>query len=495
MDYTYFLNSIGEYGVVREVRHPLVVITGLPHVKLHELVIFDSGQWGEVFLIEKDQVKILTFSKDPIKISSKVVRTDIFISIPVGKELLGKIIDPLGTPLSSAYSYGPLTERREITHEVPGLQQRARIVKSLQTGVSLVDMLIPLGKGQKELIIGDRKTGKTTLLLSTIKRQVSEGSIAIYAAIGRKQNDIKKLQEYFTKEGIMDRVIIVATSSNDSPSLIYRTPYSAITIAEYFRDAGVDTVVVFDDLSAHARYYREIGLLAGRFPGRDSYPGDIFYIHAALIERAGNFVHPTQGSVSITCLPVVETVEGDLTGYIATNIMGMTDGHIFFDSNAYYKGRRPAIDIFLSVTRVGRQTHSQLKREINRELTAFLANYERMQSYSQFGAELSAKVKNVLKIGEKIYAYFNQYYTVTVPEDVQLVLFGLIWWHAFDDQPDSIIATVRNNLIDAYKDEKNRNLFKAILQVDTIYDLLLNISRNKDTLLALCKVASASQPK
>src|SRR5258708_6702594 len=293
---------------------------------------------------------------------------------------MGQTINPLGELLDPSLPFTEPQELRDIDAKPVGISGRQKITSPRVTGISLIDLLIPLGRGQRELIIGDRKTGKTSLLMTTIKKQVSEGVIAIYAAIAKKKSDIKRLQEFFVQEQIMDKVIIVATSSYDSPSLIYQTPYAAMAIAEYFRDQGIHSLLILDDLSTHAKFYRELSLLARRFPGRDSYPGDIFYVHSRLLERGGNFKHKTAGEVSITVLPVVEIVEGDFTGYISTNVMGITDGHIYLDSNIYYQGMRPAVNIPLSVTRVGRQTVDKLTRDVNKNLTSFLANYEKLQN-------------------------------------------------------------------------------------------------------------------
>ncbi|MEI6533225.1 MAG: F0F1 ATP synthase subunit alpha [Candidatus Roizmanbacteria bacterium] len=494
--FQYYLTSIGEYGIVKEVKHPLATVEGIPGVKLREIVFFENGEAGEVFSIDREKVRVMTFSREPVKLEWKVSRTGIFISVPVGEELLGQVIDPLGRPISHPEQFVSPAQRRDLYMNIDGIATRRNIQRPFITGMTVIDMMIPLGRGQKELIIGDRKTGKSSFLLTTIKKQIEEGTIIIYAAIARKKNDIKRLQEYFQQEKISDKVIIVATTAHDSPSLIYRTPYSAMTIAEYFREQGKDTLVVLDDLSAHAKFYREIALLSGRFPGRDSYPGDIFYVHARLLERCGNFFHPTKGEVSITALPVVEIVEGDLTGYVQTNIMGMTDGHIFFDSNAFYRGRRPAVDLFLSVTRVGKQTISPLRREINRELSSFLANYEKMQNYSQFGAELSAKVKNILKLGQKLYVFFNQHYNTIVPEDIQTVLFGMLWSHIFDELPDRAINDARDSLIAQCNADANlAQTIKGIGTVENLYALLISITKNKEQLLQLCSIKNESEKK
>lgn len=483
--YQYYLKRIGEYGYVSEVHYPIATIVGLPHVKAQEIVIFEDGNLGQVFSLDKDQSQVLLYSKDPVKTGVQITRTNTSISVPVGKELLGQIINPLGMSFFDDSEIKGLSQRLELDQEVKGIAERKRISRPFMTGISMVDLLIPLGKGQRELVIGDRKTGKSSFLLTIIKNQISQGSLVIYAAIGKKKSEIKKLQEFFSREGLLASTVIVASDPFDSPSLIFVTPYTAMSIAEYFKDLGTDVVVIFDDLSTHAKFYREVALLGGRFPGRDSYPGDIFYIHARLLERAGNFKHKSKGEVSITALPVVETVEGDLTGFIATNIMGMTDGHIYFDSDAYYKGRRPAINVALSVTRVGRQTQTPAKREINREITAFLALNEKMQTYSHFGAELSDKVKTILKTGQKLQVLFDQRYTLIVPEKVQLILIGLIWLHTLDDKPDLTVNLLRDRLIKLYQDEPKRKLFEEILQADSFQNMLLTISRSREELLKL----------
>lgn len=491
-NYTKYLNKIGEFGVVREVNHPIVVISGLPYTRPHEIVLFETGQWGEVYAIEKDVIEVLVFSKDPIKVGTQLTRTNNFLSIPIGTELLGKIIDPLGNPFSTNSIFKKPKEYREIITDVQGIGGRARIKESFNTGVAVVDVMVPLGKGQKELVIGDRKTGKTSFLLSMIKNQIKYGTIAVYAAIGKRKSDIKKLKEFFKKEGLDEHVIIVASSSQDSPSLINLTPYSAMTIGEYFRDKGHDVVVMLDDLSTHAKFYREIALISKRFPGRESYPGDIFYTHARLLERAGNFKHPIKGEVTITCFPVAEIVEGDLTGYIATNLMGMTDGHIFFDSNVYYKGRRPAINLSLSVTRVGRQTQSALNREINREMTAFLGLYERMENFSHFGAELSEKIKTILRTGQKIYRFFNQNYSIVIPQQVQLVIFALIWAKVYDDLSDDFVDELQTKMLVAYENEQNKAFFNELVNAENLYKLLTNVTKKKEEIFKICQLSLVS---
>lgn len=486
------LQKTGEYGVVYQVSHPIVFIEGLPNVRTHEVVLFDTGQKGEVFSINRGKIEVRTFSHEPIKVGTKVTRTDQLLSIPVGRELLGHTINPLGEPLDPADTFTLPKELRDLEAKPIGIAGRQKLVTPLATGISLVDLMIPLGRGQRELIIGDRKTGKTSLILTTIKKQVYEGVVAIYAAIAKKKSDIKKLQGFFVQEKIMANTIIVATSSYDSPSLIYQTPYAAMAIAEYFRDLGIHTLVVLDDLSTHAKFYRELSLLARRFPGRDSYPGDIFYTHSRLLERAGNFKHPTVKEVSITCLPVIEIVEGDFTGYIATNVMGITDGHIYLDSNIYYQGMRPAVNIPLSVTRVGRQTLDKLSREINKDLTVFLSNYTKLQNISHFGQELTADVKRQLNQGDLITKFFNQPYQLTVPRQVQSIVISLILQNVIQTKED--LDMIKQGLITASYERAHQKIFFDLTNTKDIKEFHANVLKNKDMLITLAK-QNAQPPK
>jgi len=480
------LEKAGEYGVVYQVSHPIVFIEGLPKVRTHEVIVFETGQKAEVFAINRGKIEARTFSHEPLKVGTMVTRTGQFLSVPVGPELLGHSINPLGEPLDPSIPFTTPTVMRDLDAKPAGISGRQKISKHLVTGVSLIDLMIPLGIGQRELIIGDRKTGKTSLIMTTIKSQVFEGNTIIYAAIAKKKSDIKKLQQFFEKEKIMSKIIIVATSSYDSPTLIFQTPYAAMAIAESFRDQGINTLLVLDDLSTHAKFYREISLLARRFPGRDSYPGDIFYVHSKLLERAGNFKHKTAGEVSITCLPVIEIVEGDFTGYISTNVMGITDGHIYLDSNIYYQGMRPAVNVPLSVTRVGRQTLDKLSREINKELTAFLTEFNKVQAVSHFGQELTDDVKRTLRLGEMINKFFTQPYQETVPQKVQLIIIALILQDLIQDKEN--LEKIKVSLIAAYYDRAQQKLLYDVTIAKEWDDFKADIMKNRDALLALSGV-------
>jgi F-type H+-transporting ATPase subunit alpha len=483
--YNKHLHQTGEYGVVVQVSHPIVFIEGLPNVKTREIILFETGQKGEVFAINRGKIEARTFSHEPIQVGIKVTRTNQQISIPVGNELLGQTVNPLGDPLDPGKPYPTPKQSRDLDQKPIDISGRQQITTNLATGIVLVDLMVPLGRGQRELIVGDRKTGKTSLLMTTLKQQISEGVIGIYAAIAKKKSDIKKLQEFFVQEKISDKVIIVATSSYDSPSLIYLTPYSAMAIAEHFRDQGINTLLILDDLSTHAKFYRELSLLARRFPGRDSYPGDIFYTHSRLLERAGNFKHKTAGEVSITCLPVIEIIEGDLSGYISTNVMGITDGHIYLDSNIYYQGMRPAINIPLSVTRVGRQTLDKLGRDVNKNLTVFLTRHEKLKNLSHFGQELTPEVKKDLQLGDMIYKFFIQSYRETIPPKVQLVILSLILQGLIETK--EALEKFKKNISEAYQNPEIKELIKTLTTVKDLKSLNLAVLSSKDQLLTYLK--------
>lgn len=474
-DFNYYLEAIGEIGFVEEGRHSLIYASGLPHVHLNEIVIFETGVLGQVFSITKEQIEILLLSKGVISVGSKIARTNEFLRVSVGKGLLGRMVNPLGLPLDSK---GKLTnvQSQSVDKPIPLLLERKEVEKPLETGVSIVDLVVPIGKGQRELVIGDRKTGKTEFLLQTIITQAKKGTICIYATIGQKQIDIKKLYQFFQEKKIIGNTLIIASYSTDPSGLIYLTPYSAMTAAEAFKDEGLDVLLILDDMTTHARTYREISLLGRRFPGRNSYPGDIFYIHARLIERAGNF---KKGS--ITCLPVAESILGDLSGYLQTNLMAMTDGHIFFDIDLYNQGKRPAVNPFLSVTRVGHQTQSQLHKSTSLELTSFLVTYEKMKQFLHFGAEVGGTTKNVLLLGSLVDTFFNQE-DENIPIQINLLVVASLWagiWTEtkipdFKRQMEQLLLSY--NTIDTFKNE----IDKLILETPNFSDLVNKIRTNPE---------------
>lgn len=433
IDFKDCLERTGEVGFVEQTFHSIVYVKGLPSIRPNELVIFENGDLGEAISLNEEYVEVLMFSKTNLRVETQAARTDKILEIPVGDSFLGKIINPLGMTLSGSGKKGEIKEKRKIDIVPAGMQERENLREPFTTGVTVVDLVVPLGKGQRELVIGDRKTGKTQFLMQTVYAHASKGGVCVYAGISKRYSDIVEIWKYLSDRQVTGNVIMVATSSADPAGMVFINPYSAMTHAEYFRDQGRDVLVILDDLTIHAKYYREISLLAKRFPGRSSYPGDIFYLHSRLVERAGKF---KKGS--ITCLPVAETVLGDISGYIQTNLMSMTDGHIFFDHDLYNQGRRPAVNHFLSVTRVGLQTRSPFLKDLNRELGKFLVYHERMRQFIRFGGEVSEKIKNTLDLGDKVIQFFNQPYTkITIQNVNVIILCGL--WAGFWTQKDKAV--------------------------------------------------------
>lgn len=414
-----YISKTKEYGVAEKIEYPVVKISGLPSVKVEELLLFETGEQAYVSTIDKNSVTAILLSENAVKLGIKVARTDQSLSFPVGESLLGKAVDPLGNLIFEDKTYKKPTEQRYIDTKPKPIASRAKIKKQLITGLTLLDVLIPLGKGQRELVLGDRRTGKTSALIPIIESQSKEGSIVIYTAIGKRSVEIKRIKNQLEKSNGLKNTVILATKSSAPISLIDLTPYCAMTLAEYFNEQGKDVLVLFDDLTTHAAMYREMALLQKKFPGRESYPGDVFYKHARLLERAGNFI-VGKGSNAITCLPVAETVDSDLSSYIISNLIGITDGHILFDKSLFNKGLKPSVDVFLSVTRVGKQTQTPLLRDLNRTLTRFLSEYNNAKDVSHFGAEISSGSQTLLDSGNKIYNFVSYDKKTALPLKVEV---------------------------------------------------------------------------
>lgn len=425
-----YLEKYKEYGIVKEVTLPIVKVQGLPNISIGEVVVFENEQIGQVLNVGEQSVQILILSSLPVNVGMKVSRTGTPLNINISEKFLGGVFNPLGQLIGGdldKHIHTNEAEPRIIDMPPISITQRYQITDPLLTGISIVDLMIPLGKGQRELIAGNRKTGKTSLAFSILKTQIEQGAIGIYVAIGKQSIEIEAARRWFIEEKIDQKLVIIASNADDPQSLIYLAPFSGMTIAEYFRDRGNDVLIVLDDMSNHAKHYREISLIAKKFPGRDSYPGDIFFTHARLLERAGNFVLESLGRVSISCLPIVETTENQLSDYIVSNLIGITDGHILLDSEEFVKGRRPAVNPLLSVTRVGRQTQGPLHQEISQRLTGFINEFRNSQRFSHFGEELGSDIKQIISRGDMVYEFFNQTPQQVVPVKIQILMIGIIW--------------------------------------------------------------------
>lgn len=446
-----YLEKTGEIGRVVALNHYLAYVSGLPTLKLGEMVISENKEKGLVHGLDKEVAEILMFDTGKLKVGQGIARTNIFFQIPVSPGLLGRIVNPLGQPIDGL---GPIRGEKKylsIKREAPGITQRIRVNKFLETGVTVVDLLIPIGYGQRELIIGDAKTGKTTFLLQILSNQAKKGVVSIYVGIGKETSAVKAVENYFKEAGVFDKTVMIITTPENPSTINYLAPFSGMTIAEYFRDRNEKVLIVFDDFTTHAKFYREISLLTKRLPGRSAYPGDIFHIQAALLERAGNIKTQENKEVNITALPVAETLENDLSGYIQTNLMAMTDGHIFFDINDFRKGKLPAINAPLSVSRVGNQTKKLLDQALADWIRKKMAGYQRVMEIAQFGGELSLESQKLLDLGKKLEILFSQGPKIIIPRPLQLFLFGLLLSGFWEDKPQNIMKTEIDTILKNYQ--------------------------------------------
>lgn len=475
------LEKTGVYGEVVKIQYPLVIIKGLPKVKPYEKIIFENGGLGMVFDIDQNFVTAVVFSENNVLINSQVTPLNEPLTVPSSLSFLGKVLDPLGADFFTHENFSNFkaTENISIFKEAPSMELRASIKDRYLTGQMKVDLLVPLGKGQRELILGDNKTGKTTFVLSVMENQIKiNDSIVIYCAVGKKNAEILSILKFIKEKNIEQKTIVIATSASSNSGLVYICPYASMSIAEYFMQNNHNVTLILDDLSTHAKRYRELALLSKRFPGRESYPGDIFYAHASLLERAGNFkTHDTNQSFSITCLPIANTVEGDITGYISTNLMSITDGHILFDADIYNKGQRPAINLPLSVTRVGRQTQSNLEREITVEIFVILSKYEKMKNITHLGAEVSEEAKKSIQLGVAIENILQQEIS-SIPKELQTIIFAYVLFKPSEFQTQNSYHLFFNKLVNIYNDLNGKEEFLQLSKASSIKELLVNLKNS-----------------
>jgi F-type H+/Na+-transporting ATPase subunit alpha len=474
-----------EFGIIEKMTSDLILVAGLPSVSVNEVVVFETNDLGLVTALDEDFVEVLLLSKTRLVPGSRCARTGDILKIPVGPELLGNVIDPLGRSLNNVEI--KFEEERDYDVLPKSIQLRAKISDQLETGVVIIDSMVPLGRGQRELIVGDRKTGKTSAILSMIKKQIELGSIVIYCSIAKEKAEVKKLLDFFTDQKIIDRLVLVAANANDPASLVDLAPYSAMTMAEYFLDKGNDVLLILDDLTSHAKFYREISLLGKRFPGRDSYPGDIFYKHARLLERGGAYKYDDKIR-TITCLPLAETFDSRLTDYIVSNLISITDGHMLFDVDSFNRGLRPALNLFLSVTRVGKQTQSNVARSLNRKLFRILSNHASVESYKHFGTELSPDLKKVLEKGNKIYKFFEQPTSITISKEAQVIFLTMIWAGFFDSFEEGEVTELRKSFLGNYNsNEQLRKLCQDLLVLAHFDIYFEKFKQNESYFKSVCR--------
>ena len=420
-------NKFKDTAVVVGVRSSIIHLTGFKSVCVGEVLTSADKIHALVMSLSDEQVTAVVFSENPVPIGTVMARTGEQLHVSVGKEIKGSVIDALGYTISGNKDLSQDSQPRPVFTSAVPISGRAHITNFFETGTSLVDLMVPIGAGQRELVLGDRGSGKTFFVLRTIVNQAKSGRVVIIALIAKRQAEIKKIISYLKKAGVFEQCVLVVSQAQSSLGEIYLTPYTAMAVAEHFRDLGEDSLVVLDDLTNHASFYRELALLMGEFPGRDSYPGEIFYLHSSLLERGGNFTLQNGKTASITCLPVAESSDGEINGYIQTNLMSMTDGHLFFDQKLFYRGQRPAINVFLSVTRIGRQTQSALMRDISNQIMELFQEAEHLQSFSRFGAEITDRAKNTMLKVEHLWQFFQQSQLNSLAFPIQILGLTLAW--------------------------------------------------------------------
>ena len=399
--------DVFQVGRVISVSDDICWLDGLADIMYGELVEFVNGQRGMVMDIQPDRVGCIIFGQyDHVDSYSRVRRLNIMASVPVGEAMLGRVVDALGNPIDGKGRIWS-NERRPIECQAPAIPDRQSVSVPLHTGIKAIDALVPIGRGQRELIIGDRQTGKSAIVIDTILSQKGQGVICVYVAVGQKRADVAKFASRLEECGAMDYTTIVSATASDSASLQYIAPFAGAAMSEYFMYKGQDVLVVYDDLSKHAVAYRELSLLLHRPSGREAYPGDIFYLHSRLLERAAR-LSPEAGGGSITALPIIETQAGDISAYIPTNVISITDGQIFLEADLFNEGQRPAVNVGLSVSRVGGAAQTKLMKQVAASLRTTLAQYRELAAFTQFGADLDSATKKVLAAGARMMAALRQ---------------------------------------------------------------------------------------
>ena len=423
-----------EVGTVILVGDGIARASGLEKCMAGELLQFENGEYGMAQNLEENTVSIVLLGSDVgIKEGSTVKRTGKVVSVPVGEALIGRVVNALGQPIDGA---GPIeaTEFRPIESPAPGIIERQPVKEPLQTGIKAIDSMIPIGRGQRELIIGDRQTGKTSIATDAILNQKDTGVLCIYVAIGQKASSIARVAEDLKKHGAMSYTTIVAATASDSAPLQYIAPYAGTALAEYFMAQGKSVLIVYDDLSKHAVAYRAISLLLRRSPGREAYPGDVFYLHSRLLERSCR-MSDALGGGSITALPIVETQAGDVSAYIPTNVISITDGQIFLESALFNAGNRPAVNVGLSVSRVGGAAQTKAMKKANANLRIELAQYKDMESFAQFSSDLDAETRHQLEHGKALTEMLKQPLYQPKTDAEQVVILVLASHGMLDEVP------------------------------------------------------------
>jgi F-type H+/Na+-transporting ATPase subunit alpha len=426
--------STDEVGEVRYIGHGIARVSGLPGIQLDELLRFPGGSLGMAFNLDEDEVGCVMLGKsEETRAGDKIRRTGRLLDVPVGNALIGRVITPTGRPLDDRGALQSL-DRWPVEREAMAIMDRAPVVIPIQTGIKVIDSLIPIGRGQRELILGDRQTGKTAIALDIIINQKDHDVLCVYCAIGQRSSAVAQLIADLEKHGAMEYTVVVVASGNEPPGLQYIAPYAATTIAEYFMEQGRDVLVVYDDLTRHAWSYRELSLLLRRPPGREAYPGDIFYIHSRLLERATRR-RPDLGGGSLTALPIAETEAQNVSAYIPTNLISITDGQVYLSPDLFQKGILPAVDVGRSVSRVGGKTQLPAYRAVAGDLGLSYAQFEELETFARFGTRLDDETRRTLSRGERVREVLKQGQFQTLPVSEQIAVFLAVTGGSFDPMP------------------------------------------------------------
>jgi len=461
--------DLDEVGTVLQIGDGIARVYGLENCVAMELLELEHGVTGIALNLEEDNVGVALFgSWAEVKEGEPVRRTGNVMSVPVGDELVGRIVNPLGQPLDGA---GQLktSETRNLEFKAPGVVQRQPVKEPLQTGIKAIDSMIPIGRGQRELIIGDRSTGKTAILVDTILSQKGQDMICIYVAIGQKASTVAQVYERLREAGAMEYTIIVTASASEAAPIKWMAPYAGCAMGEYFLYGGRHAVCMYDDLSKHADAYRQMSLLLRRPPGREAFPGDVFYLHSRLLERACK-LSDAEGGGSLTALPVIETQAGDVSAYIPTNVISITDGQIFLESDLFYSGVRPAINVGISVSRVGGNAQVRAMRKVAGRLRLELAQYRELEAFAQFGSELDPQTQRTLARGERMVATLNQpqYQPWPVEDQVVAIFAGI---HGYlDDIPPADVPRFQDELREFLQTEGS--IYEAVREEKDLSDEL-----------------------
>ncbi len=453
--------EVSEIGKVLSVGDGIARVYGLDNVQAGEMVEFKDGSKGMALNLESDNVGIVIFGDDKsIKEGDTVKRTGTIVDVPVGKELLGRVVDALGNPIDGKEVLKKGIKRKRVEVKAPGIIPRKSVNEPMQTGLKAIDSLIPIGRGQRELIIGDRQTGKTAVAIDTIinQKKINESSdekkklYCIYVAIGQKRSTVAQILKTLQDAGAMDYTIIVSATASDPAPLQFLAPYTGCTFGEFFRDNGMHALIIYDDLSKQAVAYRQMSLLLRRPPGREAYPGDVFYLHSRLLERAAK-LNDDNGGGSLTALPIIETQAGDVSAYIPTNVISITDGQIFLGTELFNQGIRPAVNVGLSVSRVGSAAQTKAMKKVAGSIKLELAQYREMAAFAQFGSDLDASTQKLLNRGSKLTELLkqDQYSPMTVAEQVVIIYAGVKGY--LDSIDISEIRSFEKGLLDLVKTE------------------------------------------